>query len=351
MPRVSVLIPCFNLGAFIRDAIDSVLAQTYTDYEVIVVDDGSTDADTIRRLDALAHEPIRLVRSEHRGLSAARNLGTRHSTGEFLCSVDADDRLSPDWIARGVAVLDAEPDVAFVSHWLATFGDEAGTWTPAHVDLGVLLDRNVINGAALVRRDLVTEVGGWDESMREGCEDWEFWIRLAAAGHRGVIVPEVHYHYRSRAGSMSRQMSRGDTDLNLYTYIIERHPDVFRSQLEDLLLRREWSLSAMWRRQEDTERALAGIIEPALDERRRELAEARTRVEHARAAFDLKQRAAELQVLADRQRDEANEQRRRADSVSATLTQVRQSWSWRATAPLRRLYERAGFGARASHDL
>ena len=79
-----------------------------------------------------------------------------------------------------MATLDARPDLSFVSHWLQTFGDEQWEWTPLRNDLGILLDYNVLNGAAMFRRTLVGDVGGFDESMREGCEDWEFWIR----GHR-----------------------------------------------------------------------------------------------------------------------------------------------------------------------
>ena len=141
-PRVSVVIPCFNLGALVHEAIDSVLAQTFQDVEIVVVDDGSTDDATRRTLADLDRPKTRVVRSENRGLSAARNLGIRESGGGYICSLDADDRLAPECLERGVQLLDAEPGVAFVSHWLETFGDEHWTWQPTRCDLGALLDLN-----------------------------------------------------------------------------------------------------------------------------------------------------------------------------------------------------------------
>ena len=107
---------------------------------------------------------------------------------------------------RRSRVLDARPEIAFVSHWLETFGDEHWTWKPERCDLPSLLARNAVNGAALVRRNAFEAVGGYDESMREGCEDWDFWLRLVEQGFDGTIIPEVLFHYRRRADSMSREM-------------------------------------------------------------------------------------------------------------------------------------------------
>ena len=219
-PRVSVIIPCYNLGRFVEESVDSVLKQTYTDFEILVVNDGSTDGDTRLRLDGLERPQTRVIHSENRGLSGARNLGILHSTGRYICSVDADDRLAPNWLDRAVALLDGDSGLTFVSHWLETFGDERWDWKPGRCDLGMLLDFNVVNGAALFRREIVDAIGGFDESMREGCEDWEFWIRVTEAGYRGAIVPEVHYQYRRRSDSMSRTMNDGDTHLRLYRTLL-----------------------------------------------------------------------------------------------------------------------------------
>ncbi len=204
--RVSVLVPCFNDGEFIRETIDSILAQTLQDFEIIVVDDGSTDPHTRRTLKDLPGERITVLRTENHGLPAARNHAARNAGGEFFCAVDADDKLAPEWLEKAARVLDQRPDVAFVSHWLETFGDERWTWQPERCDLPSLLARNAVNGAALVRRTAYDAVGGYDESMREGCEDWDFWLRLVEHGLQGAIIPEVLFYYRRRSDSMSRLM-------------------------------------------------------------------------------------------------------------------------------------------------
>src|SRR5262245_20774443 len=116
-PRVSVVIPCYNLGQYLPAAIASVRSQTFRAYEIVVVDDGSTQAATQKAITAAAGPDLRAVRSENRGLSAARNLGITHARGEYVSCLDADDVFEPDWLERGVSCLDRNPDVAFVSHW------------------------------------------------------------------------------------------------------------------------------------------------------------------------------------------------------------------------------------------
>ena len=117
--------------------------------------------------------------------------------------------LPPPGSRRESRCSTSRPDVAFVSHWLETFGDEHWTWKPERCDLPALLARNTINGAALVKRAAFEAVGGYDESMRNGCEDWDFWLRLVEAGYPGAIIPEVLFYYRRHAASMSRAMTTG----------------------------------------------------------------------------------------------------------------------------------------------
>ena len=195
--KVSVIIPCYNLGRYLDEAVESVLAQTFEDFEILVVDDGSTENETRR-------------------LPAAKNLGLAHTTGPYVCMLDADDRLDPCLLEKSVAALDGDSSIAFVSHWLRTFGDEVWEWTPTRCDAPALLDVNTVNGAALVRRSALDAVGGFDESMRDGCEDWDVWISLVERGFKGAILPEVLFHYRRRPESMSRVTMRGEGHPRLY---------------------------------------------------------------------------------------------------------------------------------------
>src|SRR5918994_4394833 len=224
-PLVSVVIPCFNLGRFLDEAVESALGQTFPDLEVVVVDDGSTDPDTRALLADYRRPRTRVVRSENRGLPAARNLGIRSSRGAYVCALDADDRLEPAWLEKAVGVLQADPSLAFVSHWFRAFGDERWGWTPQRCDLVSLLDSNTVNGAALVRREALEAAGLFDESMREGCEDWELWLRIVKGGGRGAILPEMLYAYRRRPDSMSRALMEGDAYGRQYRYLLEKHGD------------------------------------------------------------------------------------------------------------------------------
>jgi hypothetical protein len=323
-PRVSVLMPCFNHGVYIREAIESVAAQTVSDWEIVVVDDGSTDAatvDTLRRLEA---PRVTVLRTENRGLPAARNLAASRASGSVFCALDADDRLDAAWFERGLAELDARPELAFVSHWLQTFGDEAWVWTPKSCDLPALLARNTVNGAALVRREAFEAVGGYDESMRDGCEDWDFWLRLVERGFQGTIIPEVLFDYRRSATSMSRLMTGSPDYQRPLQTLLAKHEPSYRAHLVDVLAAGAAESFDLQAQISEMQRAHAVEVEPALRRAREELTAIERKVERARP----RQEAADERVRLEWQ---ASELRREVDAMRA-------SWSWRLTAPLRVLY-------------
>jgi hypothetical protein len=284
--HVSVIIPCYNLGQYLDDAVASVLAQTYRHFEILIVDDGSTEPATRAILDAYSQRGTRIVRTENRGLPAAKNLGLAETTGPYVCVLDADDLIDPCLFEKSLQALEREPSVAFVSHWLRAFGDEQWDWTPTRCDFPSLLDTNTVNGAAIVRREALVAVGGFDESMRDGCEDWDLWIGLVERGLTGVILPEFLFHYRRRAGSMSRLMLEGKGHPALYRQLVEKHPQSYRQHLPQLLSRRDQDVAHLNRQIEDLEFEQPLWLHPEVARYRDDVALLEHRVaraEHSRA--------------------------------------------------------------------
>jgi glycosyltransferase involved in cell wall biosynthesis len=322
-PRISILMPCFNHGAFIGEAIDSVRSQTFQDFEIIVVDDGSTDSATVEVLSRLP-SPVRVLTTANRGLPAARNHAAAHAAGAVFCALDADDKLAPAWFEQGMRLLDQQPDVAFVSHWLETFGDEHWTWKPEQCDLPSLLARNTVNGAALVRREAFEAVGGYDETMRDGCEDWDFWLRLVERGFEGTIIPEVLFYYRRRRDSMSRAMLEEARYRRPLEGLIGKHEAGYRAHLAAVLVAKESETQGLTKEIARLERDRIISLEPALRRAREELASISTKAERARAVRGL---------------EEENERLAwKAAELERQVTDLHASWSWRITTPLRRLY-------------
>ena len=329
-PRISVLIPCFNHGAYIDEAVTSVLNQSYQDFEIVIVDDGSTDAGTREALDRLNRPRTTVLTTANRGLPGARNFAARHAAGEFYCALDADDKLAPTWFEQAVRVLDQQPAVAFVSHWLETFGDERWTWTPERCDLPALLARNAVNGAALVRRQAFDAVGGYDEAMTEGCEDWDLWLRLVESGRQGTIIPEVLFFYRRRADSMSRRMLDAQAYRRPLEVLVQKHEVSYRAHLPAVLVVKEAEVLHLTREIADLERDRLTTLEPALRRAREELAatrEKKTRLQAVRVREEEQERLAWKAAELERQ-----------------ISDLHASWSWRITAPLRKLYALLGGG-------
>jgi len=210
MPTVSVVIPTYNRAGYILDAIESVLAQTYADYEIIVVDDGSTD-NTRQLLQPLIDaETIRYAFQDSRGAPSARNLGIRLAQGEYVAFLDSDDLFLPEKLEKQVAFLDSYPAAALVHAGYEKVSDSGKSLgyrdtskISGRVYPQILLNWSVLiaTPCVLVRKNVLDEVGDFDEGLR-WAEDLDLWRRIAQRYEIGVI-PEILCQVRAHPGSAS----------------------------------------------------------------------------------------------------------------------------------------------------
>jgi glycosyltransferase involved in cell wall biosynthesis len=201
---VSIIIPCFNYGRFLNEAVSSALGQTISSLEVIIVDDGSTDAETIRVLETLKTLPsVRVIRQCNTGLPNARNVGIALARGEYICCLDADDTLEPSYVELCIAALELDRSAGFTYSWVQLFGDETAVWRTREFDIDEALHDNHTPVSAVFRRDDWLAVGGYRPDMRSGYEDWEFWLRIAALGRRGRLIRCPLFNHRRHGRTMT----------------------------------------------------------------------------------------------------------------------------------------------------
>ncbi|WP_249011634.1 glycosyltransferase [Conexibacter sp. DBS9H8] len=215
VPLVSAIVPYFQAEAHVRATVDSLLAQTHPRMEIVLVNDGSfTDADWILA-ELSARFPVLVVTQMNQGLGAARNFGIGQSVGPYILPLDADNVIAPDFTARAVAVLEARPEVAYVTPWSRYIGTDGNPWPEPNVGyapLGnwssLLVEDNVAGDAAALWRRRLFDLGFRYSEELTSFEDWALYRHLAAAGHHGAVIPERLLGYRLRDDSMQATVAR-----------------------------------------------------------------------------------------------------------------------------------------------
>lgn len=226
MALVSIIIPCFNQGQYLAESIGSVLASDYQQLEIIVVDDGSTDPETRSLLERLDYPKTRLIRQENRGLAGARNSGIAAANGSYILPLDADDRIGPQYISQAVAALESDPKRGIVYCQAEKFGAEQGPWRLAPFSRWRMGLGNVIFCSALYRRADWQQVGGYDETLRRGWEDWDFWLSLLELGRSVHCLALTGFSYRKQSSSMAAGMGHL-LKARLHYRMLDQHRDYF----------------------------------------------------------------------------------------------------------------------------
>jgi glycosyltransferase involved in cell wall biosynthesis len=231
-PLVSIIIPCYNYGHYLKVAVDSCIHQTWKNIEIIVVNDGSPD-DTKRVAEACIEKyskfKIRLINQENMGLSASRNNAIALSRGDYILPLDADDLFEPYMVQKCVALLENQREIAIAYTGCRYFGDmdKISDWIRPW-NFRLLCDKDILCYASMYRRNVWEFIGGYGLDMAIGYEDWEFWIRAGRHGFSGRLISEPLFLHRIHGKTMHGEAVLHD--LELKSKIALKNPDCYSSE-------------------------------------------------------------------------------------------------------------------------
>jgi glycosyltransferase involved in cell wall biosynthesis/GT2 family glycosyltransferase len=225
-PLVSIVIPCYNPAPFLRETLASIAAQTHPNIETIVVNDGSTRPDSLALLHEISSQVSVYLEQPNRGLAAARNAGFHAAKADFILPLDADDVIHPACVAEYLDALLNDESSAFAYGDYQVFGTKNYPEYTGDYNLYRLLRENFLIYASLIRKTAWKDAGGYDESMRLGYEDWEFWLRLGSLGCYGRYLPKSLFRYRKHGASLyDTALAHHD---QIIAYIHGRHPELYQ---------------------------------------------------------------------------------------------------------------------------
>lgn len=237
---VSVIIPCFNDGKFIHGAIKCILNQTYQNFEIIVVDDGSNESKTLQILDDLTYPQTTVYHKKNGGPASARNYGINKSKGEYILTLDADDKFAPEFLEKSTKILDTRPQVGMVtSNLVRIYKNGKSKAKLKGGDVSTFVIKNEASASLLYRYECWDNAGGYDEEV-PGFEDWEFAISVTKKGWIVYSIPEYLFFYRNIENSQyDRDMCKRP---EIIKYLAEKHEDVFRENIKEVIYAREVEL-------------------------------------------------------------------------------------------------------------
>lgn len=235
--NVTVIIPCYNDGLYIEKAVNSILSQTLPADEIIIVDDGSEKA-TKEVLKSFTHDTIKILTQENQGLSKARNNGIALAKTDYILTLDADDFFEPSFIEKAVRILNNDATVGIVSCGFRTFNKISYELKKIYTKDSVLEDflfGNRCLSGSMFRKVCWSEVGGYDESMNYGYEDWEFWISVTSHGWKMQAIGEILYNYRKKETSMLKT-AKSSHDSSIKKFIFNKHKKLYARHIDKTLL-------------------------------------------------------------------------------------------------------------------
>lgn len=228
--KVSIVVPCYNQAQYLDESLQSVLNQTYENWECIVVNDGSDDdTDAIMKIWLKKDARFKYLKKINGGLSAARNSGILMTDGEFILPLDADDKIASNYLELAIQAYEKDASLKLVYCKAEKFGAEIGEWNLPNFSLKNLAKKNMIFCSAVFRKKEWQSVQGYDEKMIYGWEDWEFWIAILKNGGNVKCLDLIGFYYRIKPNSMLTEVNQEQGDY-LLNYLSVKHADFFVKQ-------------------------------------------------------------------------------------------------------------------------
>jgi glycosyltransferase involved in cell wall biosynthesis len=241
---ISIIVPCYNQGIYLKETIQSALASSYRPLEILIINDGSTDnsLELAQELET-QHPEVRVLDQANAGVTKARNAGIAAAQGEYILPLDGDDLISPAYIEQGLAILASRPEVKVVYCQAEKFSSSGRKpWKLKPFSLQQLAKDNMIFVSALFRKADALAVRGFSEDMKLGREDWEFWIKLLKNGGEVVQLPLVGFFYRLTPTSKRKKTGGTAFKKARIAYLNAKHADFFEQELNGpLRIQRTWS--------------------------------------------------------------------------------------------------------------
>ncbi|MFB2918604.1 glycosyltransferase [Aerosakkonema sp. BLCC-F2] len=257
---VTVVIPCYNQGEFILEAISSVESCQDRVYEILVINDKSTEKVTLNILDYLKENGYCIIEQEKNlGLASARNTGVEKARGRYILPLDSDNKIRPEYITKSIEILDKYPEVGVVYGDAEFFGERTGIWEVGEFDINKLAGRNYIDACAVYRKQVWEDCGGYDTKIPDklGYEDWDFWLSAAEKRWKFYHIPEVLFDYRVRADSMVSLCRIPENHERLVRYICAKHLEIYKTNFANILAEKDSALLKEQIRYEGLEMELA----------------------------------------------------------------------------------------------
>ena len=241
LPKVSVVIPVYQMQDFLPETLDSVLASDYSNFEIIIVDDGSKDRSyEVACSYAKKHTHVTALTKPNSGASGARNFGIARAKGSLILPVDADNLIHPTFISKAVNAIMRDEEIKVVAPSSQYFGEKTGPWKLPPFSLRLLARKNIIDCCALFRKADWERIGGYNEDIPTR-EDWAFWIALLKNGGKVIRLPEILLSYRVR--STSKRVTNRRKKFLVIDRLNQLHPEFFQQILHGPLHhRRTWSM-------------------------------------------------------------------------------------------------------------